>query len=394
MTSLLRRPRDPRLVVRVVLCGLLVPLVVLEAFNPPLWSMRVAVAVSGLLCLVALAVPRRLFGRWSACAVAWSLAVTAVQAHLAERPENTPGMVELLVLIALVVRSVRIDRLARAGALVAGASLAAGSLLLRLEERSEVLATLLVGVVAALPFAVLLGLYLRLRDTLRARQRQAVLQAQRLEHARDLHDFVAHHITAIVARTRAARYTAGSGRDPSPEELDGMLDEIERAGAEALESMRAMVSELRDSSTPAATRPPGDLRRVRDLVADFTAASPTGPRVELSLDPRLLEQPPPPELSTSVHRLVQEALTNVRRHAAGARAVTVRVARVTGAPELEVNVTDDGSPAPVPESAGGGYGLVGLTERVEELGGSLRSGPLPTGGWQVRAVLPWRKAAS
>ncbi|MFI0773625.1 histidine kinase [Streptomyces sp. NPDC021212] len=202
---------------------------------------------------------------------------------------------------------------------------------------------------------MVLGLCLRLYDALRFRRREAILQEQRLEHARELHDFVAHHVTAIVARTKAARFTAAVGHTQSPEDLDQMLAHIERAGSQALGSMRAMVSSLRAPSTPAATSPTGGLAGLRALTRDFSAA---GPAAELTLDPRITGRPLPPEITTAVHRLVQESLTNIRKHAAGAARVEVRVTLRPGAPEeLEVSVADDGSggaPAGHAETGGGG----------------------------------------
>lgn len=198
--------------------------------------------------------------------------------------------------------------------------------------------------VCAVPFMVVVGLCLRLYDTLREREREAIRQGQRLEHARELHDFVAHHVTAIVAQTKAARFTAAAGHTQSPEDLDRMLAQIERAGSQALGSMRAMVSSLRDHTTAsAATRPTGDpagLRGLRDLTEEF---SEVGPPAELTLAPELADRPLPPGILTTVHRVVQESLTNVRKHATGVGRVEVRIGVRPDDPErLEVSVVDDG----------------------------------------------------
>ncbi|MET7764066.1 histidine kinase [Streptomyces sp. NPDC005393] len=151
---------------------------------------------------------------------------------------------------------------------------------------------------------------------------------------------MAHHVTAIVAQTKAARFTAAAGHAQSPEGLDRMLDRIERAGSQALGSMRAMVSNLRATAAPATTRPTGDLGGLEDLTQEFSAV---GPPATLTLDPRLADRPLPPEITTTVHHMVQESLTNVRKHATGAGRVEVRVGVRPGAPDrLEVAVTDDG----------------------------------------------------
>ncbi|MEK8168951.1 hypothetical protein NKH77_01250 [Streptomyces sp. M19] len=106
-----------------------------------------------------------------------------------------------------------------------------------------------------------------------------------------------------------------------------MLGEIETAGAQAL-SRCGPWSASCATPPPRGDPPTGDLRRVGDLTKEFAA---TGQRAEFSLDPRLVEQPPPPEIAAAVHRVVRESLTNVRKHAAGTAAVRVRVALVTGA---------------------------------------------------------------
>ncbi|MGP8297663.1 sensor histidine kinase [Streptomyces inhibens] len=368
----------------------LVVLVVLEGLNAPYLLVAAATAVSGVLCLTALVVPDRLFARQVALATAASCALTLVETQLPHRPENTPGMVELCALLLLITRAVRRHVLWKAVALAAGAALAAVLLPLRIAEWDDHLKDLIALIaVFAVPFMVVLGWSLRLWDTLREREREAIRQAQRLEHARELHDFVAHHVTAIVAQTKAARFTAAAGHSQSPEDLDLMLAEIERAGSQAMGSMRAMVSDLRDTTAPAATRPTGDLGGLRDLTQEFSVA---GPPVALTLDPRLADRRLPPEITTTVHRVVQESLTNVRKHATGADRVEVRVEVRPDAPDrLEVSVTDDGrggTPAAREKADGRGYGLIGLAERVEGLGGRITAEPQDGSGWRVLAVLP------
>ncbi|RNG17979.1 sensor histidine kinase [Streptomyces botrytidirepellens] len=386
---------------RIQLCvvgAVSVVLVALEGLNAPYPLVALATTVSGTLCLAALAVPHRLFIRCTLLATAVSCALTLVETGLPRRPENTPGLVELSVLLWLITRAVRRCSPLPATLLPAAPAFAAVLLPLRIAERGENLGSVVGMIVACVPFMVVLGLCLRLYDALRAREREALLQAQRLEHARELHDFVAHHVTAIVAQTKAARFTAAAGHTQSPEDLDQMLAHIERAGSQALGSMRAMVSSLRDPSAPAATSPTGGLAGLRALTRDFSAA---GPSAELTLDPRLIDRPLPPEITTAVHRVVQESLTNVRKHAAGAGRVEVRVTLCPGDPEqLEVSVADDGrgaAPAARAEAGGagtgagwngGGYGLVGLTERIERAGGRFTTGPRDGGGWHVLAVLP------
>ncbi|MEW1659051.1 ATP-binding protein [Streptomyces sp. NPDC093707] len=367
----------------------LVVLVVLEGLNAPYLPVAAATAASGVLCLAALAAPERLLAQQVALATAASCSLSAAEALLHHRPENTPGMVELCAVLLLITRAVRRYPASKAVAYAAGPAIAAAMLALRLASGRDQQFLVALVVVVAVPFMVVLGVCLRLYDTLRAREREAIQQAQRLEHARELHDFVAHHVTAIVAQTKAARFTASAGHVQSPEDLDRMLAEIERAGSAAMGSMRAMVSDLRDSAVPAARHPSGDLSVLRDLTQDFSVL---GPPAALTLDPRLTERRLSPETTTTVHRVVQESLTNVRKHATGADRVEVRVTvQPDSRDRLEVSVTDDGrggTPAARGKADGSGYGLVGLAERVEAIGGQLTAGPQSPRGWRVQAVLP------
>jgi signal transduction histidine kinase len=213
--------------------------------------------------------------------------------------------------------------------------------------------------------------------------------------AADLHDFVAHHITGIVVQAQAARFTAQSGAAQTPEQIDRTFAGIEKAGTEALTSMRRMVGLLRDAqdgaapadgdtegatrrSGASAKRPVADLAQVEELVAGFTDLPAT-----LYVDPGLGDLPP--EVAASVHRIVQEALTNTRKHAADATEVRVGVARVPGGIEVSVRDNGQGRGRRLPSS---GFGLVGLTERVQALGGRMYAGRRPEGGWEVVAVFP------
>ncbi|WP_242905283.1 sensor histidine kinase [Actinomadura terrae] len=268
---------------------------------------------------------------------------------------------------------------------------------LRWSVVGAVLFTAPLGICVAIALGA--GLYLRAVDARRSRSLAAARRDERLELARDLHDFVAHHVTGIVVQAQAARFATRSGAGQSPEQLDTMFEGIEQAGTEALTSMRRMVGLLRDAQHGAsaadgeafgdparasgergsATRPVGDLAQLERLVEGFRH-----PPAVLARAPDLGSLPP--EVATSVHRVVQEALTNVRKHAADATSVQVSVARL-GDGAVEVAVRDDGQGRGrrLPSS---GFGLSGLRERVDALGGRLSAGPRPEGGWEVVAVLP------
>jgi signal transduction histidine kinase len=230
--------------------------------------------------------------------------------------------------------------------------------------------------------------YLRTLDHRRAQAVTDTRRAERLAMAADLHDFVAHHVTGILVQTQVARMMATT----EPERLDPVLASIEGAATQALASMRRTVGVLRDHNGPAETadqRPPGDLAALTDLVDQFDGIGGVdGRRAVLRRDPSVPDDLPY-EIQAAAFRVVQEALTNARRHAADATEVSVILRHVDG--ELEVAVRDDGrGGAGLPEAArGGGFGLVGLTERVTALGGRIQARPRENvHGWEVVAVLP------
>ncbi|MEV4625397.1 histidine kinase [Micromonospora sp. NPDC049523] len=231
------------------------------------------------------------------------------------------------------------------------------------------------------------GTYLRLLDSGRQRAMAGVRAEQRAEFARDLHDFIAHHVTGIVVQAQGARFVA----EQDPQRVILALEQIERAGAETMTSMRRMVGILRDpqAAPDAPLAPLAGVADLTPLLARFNSA-PT-PVARLHVDGTLEDIPV--EVSTSGYRVIMEALTNVRQHASGARWVDVSLRRT---PDwLLVRVTDDGAAQRVPGQRGHhGYGLVGLTERVRAVGGRFSAGPGIDGGWVVDAALPLRQGVA
>ena len=223
--------------------------------------------------------------------------------------------------------------------------------------------------------AVAAGSSLRLLDVTGRATEERTRRDERLELARELHDVAAHHLTGIVLQAQAARIVARK----RPDELDGSLAGIEGAGSEALTAMRRVVGLLRDADDAASAKPGPE--QLSDLVGRFD-----GTGVPIAL--RLPEQPQvwPPEVTSTIYRIVQEALTNVSRHAPHARGVSVTVEQ--GAESVRVEVADDGPPATSRYPRRGGYGLIGMRERVEALGGTLSAGPRPGAGWSVLATVP------
>ncbi|WP_181849721.1 sensor histidine kinase [Streptomyces parvulus] len=256
------------------------------------------------------------------------------------------------------------------------------------KERAPVLMDLPVirdvdGLFVLLPLAfAALGGYLRSEDVRRRSVARDVRHAERLDLARDLHDHVAHYVTAIVVQAQAGDQVAE--RDPATARQ--LFGNIERTGQDGLVAMSRMVKLLRtdDQSAAEATVTPV-LTSIAELVQRADSVS---QRTSLEVAGDVNDSDWPPQLAKTVQRLVQEGLTNVRKHARAATAVQVKL----GVEEerLIVRVRDDatGQHKGRPWFRPSGFGMTGLAERVAELGGELSSGPMPEGGWELAASLP------
>lgn len=199
-----------------------------------------------------------------------------------------------------------------------------------------------IGGFVALAFPAVLGASVRLWSTSRRRELDEMRSRERVQFARELHDTVAHHISAIVIRAQAGRVVTGS----DPAAAVQALEAIEEEGARTLEAMRALVGALRDDGSGAPLSP-------RAGVADLERLARTpgsGPRIDLRLDGDLGDLSP--AVDAAVYRIVQESATNAVRHAVGATEVGIRV-----------------------------------------LGGVLDAGPGPGRGWLVEASLPRREVS-
>jgi signal transduction histidine kinase len=242
-----------------------------------------------------------------------------------------------------------------------------------------VIVGLVLGLIGAAVIAA--GVLLRMVDSTRERALDAVRAEQRAEFARDLHDFIAHHVTGIVVQAQGARFVA----EQDPKRVLLALEQIEHAGAETMASMRRMVGVLRDpqAKPDAPLAPLAGVEQIGSMLEQFTNSGGALARLHVDGDVTGL----PVEVSTSAYRVVMEALTNIHQHADNARVADVWVRRT---PELLlVRVADDGRPsrAATPRERQG-YGLVGLTERVRAVGGRISTGPGIHGGWVVEAALP------
>lgn len=351
--------------------------VVFEGLSAETVATGAGLVVTGLLSLAALAMPSVRASVVAAVAVV-SIVFTLLVQALPDGLDNTFGVVELTALAWLSARSIIELRPSRSVLVVPLLYGAVVSMLTRCYTLERPQLDYVVGFFAVgMLFVVLLGMYLRLHDQRRVDAVELAKQAQRLEYARDLHDFVAHHVTAMVVQAQAVRFISTAGRQPGPEDLDRALAGIEKAGEQALVSMRGMISVLR-ADEPVSTRSTlGEA--VAEPVGHFT-----GPPITIDIDDDLATTHLAATVVDAVRHVVQESLTNVLRHARGAGAVQVRARTLPGA-RLEVVVADD-SPS-TPDVPGTGFGLVGLTERVEAAGGTLTAGPAGS-GWRVTAVLP------
>ncbi|SEK38617.1 Signal transduction histidine kinase [Nonomuraea pusilla] len=226
-----------------------------------------------------------------------------------------------------------------------------------------------------------IGGYLRFQQERRTEAVHAVRRAERLELARELHDLVAHYITGIVVQAQAARTVART----KPDAVAPALEAIADAGSEALTSMRRMVSVLR-ADDDAERRPGTTLADLRLLTERFSSG---GPQVAFEIGQGIDDRTLPHEVMTTLHRVLQESLTNVRKHAARTAWVEASLRRHERSVALRVRNYGSGSDPKV-SRLGGGFGLVGMAERVEALGGSLHAGPTPEGAWEVLAEFPLR----
>lgn len=351
-------------------------------YTNPWWQAPGVVVI----CAIAVLAPRRPFD--ATLALAAAIAFTAIylrvldvawQPHFFVSGASISVTGAAMATIAIVVREASRWYAVSGSALVVGAMVAAEFIGYPVVARQDYwnyepeLASYLFGAVLMLVIAIGTGLYFRARDNERASQLAASVAAaqnsERLALARELHDVVAHYVTAIVVHAQAGQIN----RDAAEQ----VLPTIEASGYEALTAMRRLVGTLRDGepSGPAASS---------SLVDDVRSlARESGLPVRLSFD---LQDAVPQELARSVLRLVQESLTNTQKHAAAVSSVDLSLSSSDGV--LHLNVLDDGIASGVPVGGSGGYGLVGMRERVELLGGTFSAGRREPTGWTVRADLP------
>lgn len=316
-------------------------------------------------------------------------AVVLVASVITQITPETDGLFALSFSLYSLGRYTADDRASLIGMLIALAYVSADLL---------VLGTPGVGNVIAASFVMLLwyigrrlrfrGEYLRLLEERamhmereRSVEAERAVTQERTRIARELHDIVAHQISLMTVQAGAARTV--SSKDP--EAAAQAMAAVEKAGRQALTEMRHLLDVLRPGKAEGELGPqPGvaDLQRLVDEVRE------TGPMITLRLEGPCAELPARVDLA--VYRIVQEALTNVMKHAGRDPHVDILVQAIDD--RVELSVSDEGQGVSAP--AGIGHGIAGMRERVELLGGSLRAGPGPSGGFVIRAVLPFRASQS
>lgn len=314
-----------------------------------------------------------------------SLAVTAGYGASASNRAAAWWFLETAMVLALVFAGSRAARTRFAGVALALAIVAVGLSPLRLglrmdppSDATELVVLALLWTAAGVAAAAA-GRWLR---RLRRERERAVTEArrsQRLSLARDLHDYVAHDVTGIVVQAQAAQVVGE--RDPA--QALAALARIESAGLQALSSLDRTVLLLREHD--ALLRDPGS--GFADIVVLAERFEETGgARTSVDIDAEAAGLPVTEEVGALAHRIVTEALTNVRRHAPEAADVRIRLRGRAAA--LAVEVAND-VPAERPGGRpGGGRGLRQLAGSVREAGGTFDAGPAGPGGWRLSAVLP------
>jgi signal transduction histidine kinase len=329
--------------------------------GPLVWRRRFPVSVFAFQCLVAFV--QWLFGPVQVADVALLIGLYTVAAHCVLR----------LALVA-------------AGVLEIGVGMAVGRWWLDIKVlpalvflSGMVTAALVLGVNLRTQRAYLASLEDRARraEHERDQQSQIATAGERARIAREMHDIVAHNLSVMIALADGAAFAARSG---SPQ-AESAARQVSATGRQALAEMHRLLGVLRaDAGSGASRAPQPGIEQLDDLVAQVrTAGLPTS--LTMSGQPF----PLPPTAQLAIYRVVQEALTNVLKHATSPSGV--RILLCYDNPAVRVEITDDGRPSPTPANASPtGHGLAGMRERAAMFGGEVSAGPV-TGGWRVRVRL-------
>lgn len=322
------------------------------------WPLATTLVTLAVLC----AFPWRRVRPLTCVAVMTSLTVGfAIAQRLADADPNA-----LFTMFALLAIPYALFRWGSGRARIAGGAVIAVGLAVTGPLSRDPIADAIAGI-AFLGGACLIGALRRERAASRRQRLDAVRAREREALARDLHDTVAHHLSAIVIRAQVV------GEDPhDTTRVTESVGVIEREAQAVLADMRSLVRALR---SPADYAPSAGLDELARL------AEPGPPPVRVRID---APEDLPAVVASTLFRIAQEGVTNARRHARAATAIDVSVQADSAA--AHILVRDDGEPAR--PAAGDGHGLRGMSERAALLGGDVAAGPDPDGGWSLRATLP------
>ncbi len=370
--SLLAEPRVPDPPARVwrdwALVGALIPVVVLEGVLREDLVWRVASVVVALALL-----PTLLWRRThplAAVVAAFGLLAVVDAASLAAGVDWMGLDTTVFVVVVLLIYS--LFRWGSGRHAVIG--LAVFSILVLLSGRDAPASNVVQGGLFMLAVAAV-GVAVRYQSNARSRGMDQVKLLEREQLARELHDTVAHHVSAIVVRAQAGRVVAAFDPAAALDALAVIEDEASRTLAE----MRAMVGALRHGEEP-------DLSPQRGVadIERLVTVNGARPQVDLELSGDL--DGLRPSVDAALYRLAQESITNALRHARRATRIHVTVSGDDDCVRLTVG--DDGDAGAFDPRSASGFGLIGMAERAKLLGGTLEAGPNRNGGWTVQAVLP------
>ena len=322
-------------------------------------------------------------------AIATAYAVFALQALIEVLEINGPSWVPMaFAFYALGSWAVGPTRSKALGVL--GAAVGAFLVLGLLEDRDDFTIWVALGAVVWLVASFVVGDNMRRRRTElaelseraeRAERERELLASRRVTEertriARELHDIVAHSVSVMLIQATAARRNLHRDRDAA----EALLGNIEQTGRQTMGELRQILGVLREAGD-------ADSAPLVPVLCDLDALVSSIPELDVRLVQSGSLESVPIGVALAAYRVVQEALTNVHRHAGPN--VIVEVAVACGDERVDVRVSDNGRGASTrPSESGVGYGLIGMSERVAAFGGTLSTGPRRTGGWEVKATFP------